>query len=253
MTENLIDPQQSPPEEPELDQNKKYYEEYVGPGKKFSDNESLARGKAYSDAYVKILERRMDEMRTDYLQMRDENMAKAKLEELLDQIQKKQTSSNTNTQSERSQDKPELDLTKVESLISEKLRLAEVNKKESENFNLVKNKLKERFGTRYQDILSKQIDDLGLTVDEANAWAKKSPEAFFRMMKIEDLKQNTQNILPNSNVRSDSFKPQGEKVRRMSYYQELKKTNPKLYYDRNINIQMQKDAIEQGESFFDTD
>lgn len=253
MTENLLD--QKTPEEPEeLDPNKKYYDELVGPNAKFKDNEALARGKAYSDSYIKILERRMDEMRADYLEQREQNMAKAKLQDLIDQYKQQQTSSNENTPSERSQEKPEFDMDKLDSLISDKLRLAEENKKATDNFNQVKNKLKEKFGNRYQDVLQTQLESLGLSVEEANSWARKSPEAFYRMVGIEEktTQRNTPN-LPNSNVRSDSFKPQGEQVRRMSYYKELKKANPKLYYDREINIQMQKDAIAQGESFFDVD
>jgi hypothetical protein len=51
-------------------------------------------------------------------------------------------------------------------------------------------------------------------------------------------------------MRSDSFAPKSDK-RTYSYYENMRKTNPNLYLDPKISIQMDKDAQALGEAFFD--
>jgi hypothetical protein len=65
---NLLDQSNS---QPTLDENKNYYEELVGEGKKFKDEKELAKGKWIADEYVKTLERSLDEMRNDYKGLRE--------------------------------------------------------------------------------------------------------------------------------------------------------------------------------------
>jgi len=72
-----------------IDPSKNYLAELVGEGKKFKTQEDLARGKAESDAYIKILEKRSDELRNDYLKLRDDYSSRAKLEEVVDQLTKR--------------------------------------------------------------------------------------------------------------------------------------------------------------------
>jgi hypothetical protein len=42
---------------------------------------------------------------------------------------------------------------------------------------------------------------------------------------------------------------EAQNKRTWAYYQELKKTNPKLYLDPKISVQMDKDAIALGDAF----
>jgi len=58
---------------------------------------------------------------------------------------------------------------------------------------------------------------------------------------------------PRSDNRTGSFTPQGPKERTWAYYQELKKTNPKVYYDPKTQVQMHHDAVALEEKFKDGD
>src|SRR5258706_3898678 len=127
MTDNLLDQNkdQGPPE--------KFYEELVGAGKKFSDQEALAKGKWDSDQYIRFKEAEFDKLRDDYLKLREDYNARAKVEELIDQIQIPASSKNTQSANEDRQ-RPAIDSTQIESLVSNKIREFEVTKKQEENF-----------------------------------------------------------------------------------------------------------------------
>ena len=85
MNETLLSGDQTP----QIDPNKDYLAELVGEGKKFKTDKDLARGKYEADLYVKTLERQLDELRNDHLKLREDYTARAKLEELLGQLEAK--------------------------------------------------------------------------------------------------------------------------------------------------------------------
>lgn len=224
----------------------------VGDQKKFRSPEELARGKYESDLYIKTLEKRLDEMRADYLQAREENMAKAKLEDLIDQISKRQESPSS-YEPPAKEDKMPFDPNQIESLVETHIGKYETQRQEQANFNMVKEKLKERYGIRYQDHLKEHIDDLGLTQDYVNDLAKKSPKALLKTLGLDEAPQRDPFQAPvRSSQRTDSFAPKTLQ-RTWSYYQNLKKTDPKLYSNPKTTIQMHKDYAELGAKFEDGD
>ena len=133
-------------------------------------------------------------------------------------------------------------------MFDEKLSAYERQKREVENFGKVEAKLKEKLGPNYAASLKDQYNQLGLSNDEMNSLAKKSPEAFFRMLGLNDQSRNDYTGAPRNSMRNDSFAPKTVK-RDYAYYQELKKTNPMLYLDPKIAVQMEKDAQELGAAF----
>lgn len=232
-----------------LDPNKNYLEQLVGDNKKFKDAEALAKGKFHSDETIKLLERRLDDLTADYQRVATETKDKATLKELIDQLSTKPSSelppANGNNQ-------PPIDLKDIEKLVSTKMQETETARVEQRNLDTVKNKLTERFGPNYQSAVKQQIDSLGLSSEDFHSLAKRSPAALFRTLGVDQQTEGFQ-APPRSSQRSDNFAPTGAKKRTWSYYQELKKKNPELRTDRNIAIQMQKDAIELGEEFRDGD
>lgn len=250
MTESLITDQN---DHVQIEEGVDYYEQLVGEGKKFKDNEALARGKFEADQFIALQNKRMDELRADYLRLREEHQASASLKELVDQLAtpKRNDEDRDSPKADDSDNRPAFDPNQLESLFEKKIREHEVRSVEQRNFNEVRNKLKEMWGDKSSSLLKKQIDDLGLTVDDVNSLARKSPKAFFKTLGLDQ--QNNNNGFeapPRSNQRNDNFAP-GTKQRTWSYYQEIKKSDPKLYWDPKTQIQMQKDAIALGESFQD--
>jgi hypothetical protein len=230
-----------------------FYESLVGPGKKFKDPEELAKGKATSDEYILTLEARFDQMREENEKLRTENMAKAKLEDLLDQWQtrKPQLPDTTEPKVEA-----KIAPSKEEfiSLIDTRVQERETQKRQKENYDLVKTKLQQTYGEHYASSLSSQMEELGITEEFLNNAARNNPKALLKMLGIED--QPTVNrdyyTPPRSQVRPAIAKPAQEQ-RTWSWYQNLKETKPKEYYSAKTNVQMHKDALALGEAFEDGD
>lgn len=237
---------------PEFDQNKDYLAELVGDGKKFKDTAALAKGKAESDAYIALMTKKMDELRADYLKARDENTATAKLQDLIDRLENRNEDINSNT-SNADEDKSGLKLEDIESLFSTKLTEYERTKKETENFNKVQAKLKELHGDNYSKFLSQQMETLGLSKEDIDQMARQKPQVLIKSLGLDQPKSTGFTPPPRSDHRNDNFLPSSGQKRTWSYYQELKKSNPTLYHDPKINLQMQKDAMELGDAFMDGD
>lgn len=235
----------------ELDDNKNYYDELVGDGKKFKTKEDLAKGDYHASMTVEVLKRKLDQLRNDYDETRKENMSRAKLEELIDKLGNNKLASNEDTLVNEVKNKPEFDLTQIKSLVSEEIKQNERSRREQANFNLVESKIKERFGNGSNEFLKQQMDILKLDVDGLNSLAKSNPELLIRSLGLDvPVKQEGFQAPPRTN---NAFSPKGPQKRTWSYYQELKKSNPQLYYDPKNNRQMIADHLAQGEAFEDGD
>lgn len=239
---------------PEADPSKDYLTELVGDGKKFKDQAALARGKYEADQYIEILKREKDAMRSEYLKLRDENMTKANLQEIIDQIKKERLTSSDTTTAKEVDEQPKVNPEEIETLIERKMEARESAKKQSENFSLVQKKLKEQWGTNYASVLKQQTESLGLDDEFVNQLAKTNPNVLFKTLGFDQqTKDNLFQTPPRSNQRSDNFAPRGAEKRTWSYYQDLMKKDPNLRFDRQLSVQMQRDAIEMGEAFRDGD
>lgn len=252
MTDNLLD--ETLDDQVKVDESKNYLEELVGPGKKFATAEDMAKGKYISDGYVTILEKRLDAAREEMKTLRDQNIAGPKLQELIDKYDalEKQLATRQTTQQSNEDTKAAYDPKQVESLIDSRVHLIEQQKRENDNFKLVQDKLKERFGNNYQTLLKTQSNTLGLTDDEVNSMARRNPNLFMKTFDL-NVPKNNDNFQtpPKSNMRSDNFAPRTNEKRTWSYYEELRKKDPQAWFDPKIAVQMDKDSQALGEKFYD--
>jgi hypothetical protein len=249
MTQNLLDETA----DTAVDPNKDYLVELVGENKKFSDVQSLARGKYESDKYIETLTRQLDSIREDYKRAREENIARARLEEIADRISNQSQQLPSSVTTPTTPEVPKFDPKQIEDLVEAQLSKKELVRKQEQNFNAAMAKIKERYGDNYRGILSKQIDDLGLDVNFVNDLAKNHPNVLFKTLGL-DAPRQQDNLLqpPRSNTRSDNFTPSVTK-RTWSYYQKMRKEQPDNYYNPKTQVQMHNDAISLGNEFEDGD
>lgn len=243
-----------------IDQNKDYLKELIGPNGKFYDPDEknalqkLAKGKHESDAYIKTLEPQLDAMRADLLKWREEAMTRASLEELADRLTSNRGTANSNDNLNANaglESKPSLDQKAVEDLVATKLQEIERNKQQEQNYNTVFNKVKEVYGDDFVPKLRRQATELGMSNEEVNQLARTNPKVFLRTFGVEQ--GNRENFqVPPHGMRSDNFQS-GTNKRTWAYYQELRKSDPKAYYDKNTQVQMHQDAYALGEAFKDGD
>lgn len=250
MTDSLL----SGNDLPAFDENKDYFSELVGEGKKFRDEKALAKGKAFSDHHIALIERENAERLEEIRSLREELNTRASVEEIIDQMKRETTSNDNNQNVNVDNRQPSFDPDQIESLISNKISLHERNKIESENFTKVQAKLREQYGESYKTVLSTQLQELGLSDEDAVSLAKKSPQAFFRQFGLDKPKQTESfDAPPASRRRNDSFTPTSGPKRTWSYYQNMKRTNPSLYWDPKTQLQKDRDYIALGREFEDGD
>jgi len=236
----------------ESQDTKDFYAELVGEGKKFKDNQALARGKYLADQTVEEMKARLDELRADYQTLQQTREAGATLKDLVDQLKTQKPSEGNFTPTAKDENvQPTAEDFKAQAKAAyAEIRAAEIA---DQNLNIVLQRLREEHGENYQSALQAQRENLHLTNDEVNALARRSPEAFFRVMGMTGQRQdNTFQTPPKSAMRSDSFSPTTNK-RTWTYYQNLKKTDRNLYYSPKIFNQMLKDAEDLGPAFKDGD
>jgi hypothetical protein len=208
--------------------------------------EEVLKAKVEADLHIKNLEREKAEMYEMYKAQHEELLAKAKFEEYIDQM-RKPPETPVALPPANSDTKP-FDPNEIKELLRGELSLYETQKREQENFGKVQSKLRERFGDNYASVLKDQQINLGLSAEDVNSLAKKSPEAFFKMLGLNETQHMDYQTPPRNSQRNDNFAP--KTVRRdWAYYQNLKKTNPMLYLDPKISAQMERDAQELGSAF----
>lgn len=241
---------------PDFDDTKNWYEELVGEGKKFRSNEDLAKGKAESDRYVKTLEQQKDEIRNMYLSLKEQVDGRAKLEDLIDRIEKGKTSNSDDSTTPEDREKtPTFDMSQIKSMIAQELQETDVKKREAENYAKVQKTLKDKFGSRVNEVLKEKMDTLMIDDAYMLSTAKRSPQAFYSLMGIneEAVPNSMFQAPPRTTVRPVTFSQQTDGARPLSYYQKMQETNPRAYLDPKIQVQMDKDSQALGTAFFDVD
>lgn len=213
--------------------------------------DQLLEAKVESDLYINTLTARLDDLKKDYLTLREQHQAGTELKELIDQLKSK-PQGEENSQSPQGQLPPAIkpeDLdTLVTQRVTEQMTQHQRNLVQRENFNTVQAKLKEQFGPDYQNAYKQRLDTLGLDREFADDLAKNHPTVFMKTFELDTPKQQSNVSVPKTTQRPSSFAPTAQ-TRNWAYYQELKKTNPRLYLDPKIAIQMHDDAVALGDDF----
>ncbi len=235
----------------QVDDTIDYYSLLVGENAKFKDQKELAKGKYIADNYIQTLESQMDQIRSDYLKEKEQNVAREKLEDLLDKLEKRQTTLPTEqTTIVTEQKTPSIKKEEIESLVDTRIQERETTRKQTENFNFVKQKLNEKYGSNYSNHLANLMAELDITEDYLNQTARTNPKLILKTLGVDDVSPNRDpyRTVPRSIQNTSNFKPNTE-VRNWDYYMKMKEENPKKYHSPETNVQMHKDAINLGDAF----
>lgn len=216
------------------------------------DPQALAKKGIHADNHIKVLEARLDELRKDYLKQTEDSQSRATLEDLVKKLETipQQPASNTQPPVKEVRE-PTIDMNELDKRFDTRLQQYEAEKKAVENANLVRTKLKERFGDNYSPLVKQQIDELGWTADDFDNMARKSPTAVLRALGVDQQRSDNFQAPPRGTSSFGSGKPEIKKT--WTYYQGLKKENPRLYHDPKTTNEMTEMAIRYGDDFYDGD
>lgn len=204
------------------------------------DVEGLARGKFEADKHIAKLEAELADQR----KKAEQGVA---MKDLLDAIKGQNGNVVEPTPSNPPQDTA-ANPVDVEALVRETLVKSQNEQREVTNKNTVVAKLNEVWGNQTAVKLQEASTTLGISVKELENMGKQSPVALFQLLGINTPpRPGNGSTVPTSTVQIGGGKVG---VRNKRYYDELYKSNPKLRNDSKVTSQEMRDAIEQGEAFF---
>jgi len=217
------------------------YEQIVGDGKKFRDNEALARGKLESDRYIKELEGRLDELNADLRE-------RLTLEKVMEQLKPPVSNVQPQVGHEEGNDNRGVSLDDVSKLVQETLQKDKTENTQKQNLLYVKDKLVEKFGEGYAPRVKAKIKELGMEENFANGLAATQPKAFLALIANVAQDVTPDNSPPRSSVNTNSSARFG--VKKWSDFQKVRREDPALYHSPKFQMEMHKAALDQGPDFY---
>jgi hypothetical protein len=235
---------------PVIDPNKDYYSEFVGDDKKYKDNQAVGRALAEKDAFIERLKAETSGLRTE-LQTR------LKLEEVVDRI-----SSSKSPSSEQTQNAPEPDNSKpaditpdkVKELVAQTINETSLATQKKRNVAFVESKLQEAFGPTYNRTIKDQAQKMGVGEEFLKSLAADQPQAFLKLFDVVPRQEtnSTAANAPRSEINTEGLGPRhNDGVKRKSFYENLRRKDPKTYWSVAVQSEEHKEALKQGASFFD--
>ncbi len=217
----------------------------------FRDVNVLANSKLEADRFIEQLKKENEELKSqmaNHASMEETfKQLDAKAEEIAAKLREQPVQSY-----EEQTETPSYDPSEVQKLVQRELEETTSRQRREANINAVNEKLGEMFGAEAGDVLAKRARELDMTHDEVLDMAGNKPAAFLALMNVEKpVHQNNQTTASEVNTASPSFN-QSSTTRNYAFYERLRKENHGKYMSKEIQLQMQKDAMAQGDEFFKT-
>lgn len=232
-------------EEPVIDQEKEYLPELVGEDKKYKTPEELAKAAIHKDNFIEQLKRENAEMRDAIAKRSNEEEFLKKLE----QVARPKSPESQDPPVERRDEqvsaiKPE----DIERIIEER----EVKRQREANLKVVSERLQELYGADYRSRVQSQAKALGVGTDFLTDVAAKNPQAFFRLVGLEEQKKKTDDVF-TAPPRSSFSTPPKTTVKNYEYFKKLRQEKGDGWYF-SLPVQQEiwtaaKEAERRGERF----
>lgn len=228
------------------DTNKDFLAELTGPGGKFDKTkyaselemyQAIAKSNVHGDRTIKQRNTEFDELRTAFLEKSAEANTAAKLDELMKKFENRDTTINPNVGDVTP---PVIDEAKIEATVEAKLQEIEAKRSEKINLDKVDQRLREVYGDNAGSILRDKMSTLGISSEDLKFLARKSPEAVFNTLGLNQQKTEGFQSVPRGSVRTDSFKPETT-IRDAIYWEKMRDNNPKEYFSQKNSVQRLQD------------
>jgi hypothetical protein len=220
----------------------------VGEGKKFKTVDDLAKAKLESDNFIESLKRENKEMREDLAARLTVEQALARQREngLVEPPKPTENAPAPSRQEVNLGDQIEQALAKRDQARSLQ-----------SNIEIVTTKMTELYGSvdKAAETISTRSKELGMSVEALQQMAASNPKAFFKLLDVDDKPaaasptsswQRAKNPAAMKSAVGESATKPGT----YAYYQELRRSDPATYYTPRVQLAMDKDAREKGQSFY---
>jgi len=217
-----------------------YLDELVGEGKKFSDAEALARGKWESDRFIEQLQAETATLRADLA-------SRANLETLVSKIGETGKGASTPAENHSAEERLPITPEAIKDIIKNVITEDKVLSTRDANLSYCEGELRKSYGDGYVSKLREVTKSLGLTEKYVDDLAATAPKALLALVNA-NAPQKVDVSAPKGSVFSGNFNGKTA-TKDWAYYQNLRKTNPRLYYSVEVQSEMHTKAM-KGELEF---
>ena len=180
--------------------------------------------------------------------MREDLEAKAKLEDIVKALEEKAAAgSSVNPLETPTATEAESNTTSeadIESLVEKTLQAKQSEALKAANLSKVDSELTNKFGDKASDMLQSKAKELGMSVEDMKGLAENSPAAVMAMFG----ESSPSFTAPRSSVNTAGMEHRTER-KDWDYYQNMRRTNPKLYYTPKVQNELAKAYADGGREF----
>jgi hypothetical protein len=234
----------------EPDPARDYLNDLVGEGKKYKTSADLARASTFKDAHIARLEAEALSYKETTERLNNDLSARARLEDLVDNISASTSKSNSNDGEPRLREpdpsSPALTPAQLEAQIDALLTKRDNERTSNSNRGIVKQKLLEKLGPNFASKVRDQGRAIGVGEAFLNQIAAENPAAFFRLIGIEDKPRGPSlfSAPPQSDINPDVGFTPSDSYRDKAYYDKLRADKgDRHYWSPAVQTQYHKDAL----------
>lgn len=229
--------------EPKTEENP-FRTQLIGDGKKYRDDEELAKAYVHADNHI-------GELTSENANLRKKLEESTSASEVLQEIKKQNAERDTgNTTQEISQGD-------IVSLVKDVVTQTDKDKTAQANLDTVSRKLLETYGDqeKTQKAVADKARELGVSVEFLKSTGGTSPSAFFNLMGVgtapsadaEPSANTPQSTVNTAALQGNAGEPEPGTAK---WYSKLRKENPKAYRTPRVQMQMLKDREDKGPEGF---
>lgn len=209
-------------------------EDLVGEGRKYSSPDELAKGYAHIEGFAEKLKVELAELRAekDAREAREKNQSPPSPEP--DPVPNADPQNEPPKKSSTPSDED------FRSQIREQVRALNDEETSLRNLDTAAKRLVEVLGSQAKatEAIQAKADELGVSVEWMKESAMRSPSAFYNMMGVPQSGSSRSTPAPSSDVRFQDT----HNLRNFEHYDKIRKDNPKLYWSREMQLEMQTQA-----------
>jgi len=222
------------------------FDSLVGDGKKFSSNESLAKGKIESDQFI-------DQLQSENKGLRGELDRRMTAEDTVDKLLQEQEQRSTQQDEGVTTPSPQMSEQDITELVKQTIVTTRTAETEQNNVLEADKALEDRFGDRRAEWLQTKAGELGVGLTFLQSIAAASPKLFLTTVGL-DRSPEGQGGIGQGSVNTEALNANPVSTSpaegTFKWYEELRKENPRGFFKPEIQQRLMKDRTEMGEDKF---
>jgi|TARA_Y100000296_G_scaffold80058_1_gene104902 hypothetical protein len=234
--------EETPAQEPT---NPSFRDLLVGDGKKFSDDEALAKGKYESDQFV-------EQLQSENKGLREELDRRITTEDTVDKLLQERQS--TQQQEGVTTPSPQMSEQDIAELVKQTIETTRTAEAEQNNISQADKAMEDRFGDKRAEWLAGKATELGVGIAFLQSIAAASPKLFLTTVGLEGQTPKGQGGVSQGSTNTEALNANpvspGTTPGTFKWYEEQRKANPRGFWAPETQQQLMKDRTEKGEEAF---